>query len=86
MMNDAMQKSVLLFPGEEGGFRGPRDLFGNANVSGKQIASAFAIALPRIRTAVRRFKVPLVGRVSVAGRVSGLWADGAELKPVRTLK
>jgi hypothetical protein len=59
-------------------------IFGNANV--KQIAAAFTTALPRIRTAVRRFNVPLLGRVNVAGQVSILWAEGLALKPPKTLK
>jgi hypothetical protein len=61
-------------------------IFGNANVTGKQLATAFTTALPRIRTAVRRFKVPLLGRVNVAGQVSVLWAEGLVLKPPKTLK
>jgi len=44
-------------------------IFGNANVGAKQIAGAFTTALPRIRTAVRRFKVgthPKAGRAQIA--------------------
>ncbi len=61
-------------------------IFGNANVSGRQIATAFTTALPRIRRAVRRFSVPLLGRVNVTGQVVILWADGLALRPPKMLK
>jgi hypothetical protein len=51
-------------------------IFGNASVKGDQVARAFQIALPRIRTATRRFKVPLIGRVNVAGELNVVFAEG----------
>jgi hypothetical protein len=55
-------------------------------VKGAQIARAFQVALPRIRTATRRFKVPVLGRVNVAGEVSVSWAEGEELRPAKRVK
>jgi hypothetical protein len=54
-------------------------IFANANVTGMVIAGAFRTALPGVRKAVRRFDVPMIGRVNRAGEVSILWHTGKEL-------
>ncbi len=60
--------------------------FANASLLGSQVGDALALALPGMRKAIRRFKVPLIGRVNAAGEVAVLYDDGMELKPPKHIK
>jgi hypothetical protein len=60
--------------------------FANAGLTGPKVGEALALALPGMRTAMRRFKVPLMGRVSVSGELSILHAAGETLKPPKVIK
>ena len=53
-------------------------------ISGIQAGAALVAALPRIRKAVRRFDVTVVGSVDMTGSVTVMWASGVRLaRPVR---
>lgn len=56
----------------------------NGQINGIQAGAALVAALPRIRKAVRRFDVTVVGSVDMNGAVNVMWAGGARLaRPVR---
>jgi hypothetical protein len=61
-------------------------IFGNASVTSKQLANGLMLALPRVRTAVRRFAVPVIGRINLAGGVDVLWAEGTKLERPKRVK
>jgi hypothetical protein len=58
----------------------------NASIPGPMAGQAFVTALPRIRTAVRRFEVTVVGSVNSVGDVSVVWANGQKLARPHRLK
>jgi PIN like domain len=60
--------------------------FSNCRVPANLIGDALALALPSMRTAIRRFKVPMMGRVSASSDLSILYSEGEELKPPRSVK
>jgi PIN like domain len=60
--------------------------FANAGLPGPKVGDALALALPGIRTAIRRFKVPFMGRVNAVGELSVIHADGEALKPPKQIK
>jgi PIN domain-containing protein len=54
-------------------------IFGSSgDLSGEIIGRAFRVALPRMRRAIRRFHVAIIGRVTRAGEVSILWENGTK--------
>ncbi len=56
----------------------------NGQISGIQSGAALVATMPRIRKAVRRFDVTVVGSVDMTGSVTVMWASGARLaRPVR---
>lgn len=60
--------------------------FANASLLGSKVGDALALALPGMRKAMRRFKVPVIGRVNAAGELSLLYDEGKELKPPKHIK
>lgn len=60
--------------------------FANASLPGSKVGDALALALPGMRTAMRRFKVPVMGRVNASGELSILYDEGKELKPPKHVK
>jgi hypothetical protein len=60
--------------------------FANAGLPGPKVGDALALALPGMRTAIRRFEVPFMGRVNAAGELSVIHADGEALKPPKQIK
>jgi len=60
--------------------------FANASLPGSKVGDALALALPGMRTAMRRFKVPVMGRVNASGELSILYDAGKELKPPKQIK
>lgn len=61
-------------------------IFGNASATGAQMAAGLKTALPRIRKAARRFEVSVIARLTIAGDVEVLWADGKKLGRPKRLK
>ncbi len=61
-------------------------VFSAGNVLGERIGLSLAVALPGIRKAVRRFTVPMLGRVNLAGEVSVAWDDGKKLDAPKHVK
>jgi predicted nuclease of predicted toxin-antitoxin system len=61
-------------------------IFANGNAKSDQVAAGLRIALPRIRRATRRFAVPVLGRVNLAGELAVIWTDGDELTPPKRIK
>jgi hypothetical protein len=61
-------------------------MLGRGDASGPAMARTFVAALPRIKTSLRRFEVPLVGVVAVGGGVSVLYASGIRLSKPRVVK
>jgi hypothetical protein len=61
-------------------------IFANANAKSEQVAAGFRIALPRIRRATRRFAVPVLGRVNLAGELAVMWSGGVEHAPPKRIK
>jgi hypothetical protein len=61
-------------------------MLGRGDSSGPTMARAFVAALPRIKTTLRRYDVPLVGVVSIVGNVSVLYANGVRLPKSRVVK
>ena len=43
-------------------------------------------ALPRVRKALRRFDVPILGRIDIAGGVLIKYADGRPVTPPKRIK
>ena len=60
--------------------------FANAGLPGPKVGDALALALPAMRTAIRRFHVPFMGRVNAAGGLSVIHADGEPLTPPKQIK
>jgi hypothetical protein len=60
--------------------------FANAGLPGSKVGDALALALPGMRTAMRRFKLPMLGRVNAAGEPAILYDAGAKLKPPKQVK
>lgn len=60
--------------------------FANASLPGAKVGAALALAIPGMRTAMRRFRVPMIGRINAAGEVTMLYSDGKELKPPKSIK
>jgi hypothetical protein len=61
-------------------------MLANGSLSGAQQGAAMALALPRIRTAVRRFDVAIIASVNVDGAVTVIWAGGEKLPKPKLLK
>ena len=61
-------------------------VFSRGGVSGERMGLAWVVALPAIRKALRRFKVPMLGRVTLAGEVAMAWAEGEKLDPPKVIK
>jgi hypothetical protein len=78
--SNALERNALLSSGVAAFMLGRGDLLGVA------MARAFIDAMPRMKTALRRWDVPLIAAVSVDGGVSVLYADGARLLRPRTVK
>jgi len=58
-------------------------VFTNGNAKSDRIATAMVAALPRVREAVRRFEVPLLGRINLDGEVTVSVVAGAKLEKPR---
>lgn len=61
-------------------------LLSSGNLRGEDQGRALATALPRIRRALRRSRVPIIATVGADGIVSVLWEDGAKLERARRVK
>jgi hypothetical protein len=61
-------------------------IFAGANATGQRIGLGLTIALPGIRTATRRFQVPVLGRVTLSGEVSVAWVEGEKLETPKYVK
>jgi hypothetical protein len=59
---------------------------GGAREGGAEMARAFVRALPRMKTALRRWELPLIAVVSMEGGLVVLCADGKRLVKSRTVK
>lgn len=59
---------------------------GRQDIPGPTMGAVFGSALPQIRTALRRFDVPLFGQVTIDGAVSIYIAGGADLRPPKHLR
>lgn len=61
-------------------------IFSNGNVTAEVIALGISVAMPRIRTATRRFDVPLIGLMTREGKVSVAYVEGQRLATPKKLK
>ena len=75
-----VERQALLTAGVAAFFLGRSDLRGD------QMATAFVAALPAIKRALRRFAVPFIAGVSVAGDVHVFESDGERHAPPKRLK
>jgi hypothetical protein len=75
-----VEREALLAAGVAAFFLGRSDL------RGEQMASAFRVGLPAMKKALRRFPVPFIAGVSVAGEVHVFESDGERYTPPKRLK
>lgn len=61
-------------------------VFSRGGVKGDRIANALTIAMPAMRKATRRFAVPVLGRVNLAGEVYVAWEANTKLATPRRVK
>jgi hypothetical protein len=61
-------------------------MLGRGDLRGEDMARAFVLALPRMKTVLRRCELPLIATVSVEGCVSVLYANGERLARPRAVK
>ena len=61
-------------------------MLGRGDLRGAEMARAFVRALPRMKTVLRRWELPLIAAVSMEGGVVVLYADGKRLVKSRTVK
>lgn len=60
--------------------------FANGGLPGHRLGEALAHALPGMRRAIRRFDVPILGRVNATGEITVSYANGEEQRPPPQLK
>jgi hypothetical protein len=75
-----LEREALLAAGVAAFFLGRSDL------RGEQMASALIAALPAMKKSLRRFAVPFIAGVSLAGDVHVFEADGKRYAPPKRLK
>jgi hypothetical protein len=75
-----VERQALLAAGVAAFFLGRSDLRGD------QMASAFTAAIPTMKKALRRFMVPFIAGVLLAGHVHVFEADGERYSPPKRLK
>jgi hypothetical protein len=61
-------------------------MLGRGDLRGADMAAAFVKALPRMKTALRRWKRPLIAAVLADGGVTVQYADGQKLPKARVVK
>jgi hypothetical protein len=77
---DSLQRRVLL-SADVAAF-----VLARGDVSGPVMAAAFVMALPRMHKALRRFDVPFIASVTVAGDVSLVHTGAGPVTPHKRLK
>lgn len=77
---DSLQRRVLL-SAQVAAF-----VLGRGDVSGAVMAAAFVQCLPRMRKALRRFHVPFIASVTVAGEVALVHTAAGPVTPHKRLK
>ncbi len=61
-------------------------MLGRGDLPGPKMAQAFELALPRMKTALRRYDVPLIGVVTSEGGVTVLYESATKLAKPRAVK
>jgi hypothetical protein len=77
---DSLQRRVLL-AANVAAF-----MFARGDVSGGVMAAAFAMALPRMKRALRRFDLPLIASVTVGGDVTLVYDAAGRATPPKPVK
>jgi hypothetical protein len=77
---DSLQRRVLL-AANVAAF-----MFARGDVSGGVMAAAFAMALPRMKRALRRFDLPLIASVTVGGDVTLVYDAAGRATPPKPVR